>query len=452
MLLFILPMCGCSHTKTHCHTRGSVSGELMGRTGHDIAPYSCPNQNYLPPQANIDDGLTADEAVAIALWNNAAFQELLTQLGISQAQFFDSQLWADPEFIIFFPLGPKQLEFSVFQAISEVWVRPVRIRAAQMDLCQVSEQMVQNGLNLIRDVRFAHAELLFAQERAQVADDAEEIRIGIAKLAQRRLDAGDISELEEITTRVDSLQAKADLRRMSRDTELAQNRLRVLMGLPFHNGEIVAVSDRSPELLDFDPVELQHEALAMRPDLRAAELALSAASQRVKLAKRQFMRLDGFFDANGQGRDGFESGPGLRMTLPLWNRNRGKVAIAQAQYEQALRQYTTIRDQITLDVRNAATQAAQAAENLELIQDEILPTLDVAISSAQKAYEAGGADYFLVLQTTSQFIDARARESRLAADYRQAIAELERSIGHRVTTPVTDETTSTLPIETSQVE
>lgn len=115
----------------------------------------------------------------------------------------------DPQYILLFPLGPKQLEFTTYQAVDAIWLRPIRRRAAEMDLCEVSQQMIQNGLNTARDARTAHANLLLAQDRAKLSVKALELRESIAGLADRRLEAGDISELEDTSTRIDALQATA---------------------------------------------------------------------------------------------------------------------------------------------------------------------------------------------------------------------------------------------------
>ena len=50
----------------------------------------------------------------------------------------------------------------------------------------------------------------------------------IAELAQRRLEAGDISELETNASRVEALQAEADAEQFRQEVVLAQNRLRNL--------------------------------------------------------------------------------------------------------------------------------------------------------------------------------------------------------------------------------
>jgi cobalt-zinc-cadmium efflux system outer membrane protein len=414
--------------------RPTVSADVASRFGSDLGDGTEPGTVQLPPGVATEDGLTEDEAVAIALWNNAAYQALLADLGISSAQLFDAGLISDPQFTIFFPLGPKQLEFTTFQAVDALWLQPVRVRAAELDLDRVSQTMVQNGLNVIRDVRVAHANLLLAQQQAEVAREAESLRTQIADLAQKRLDAGDISELEATTSRIDALQARATAGRAAQDVELARQQLRTLIGLAMHGDSVNAIAEGKAPSLPQNVESLVSTALAMRPDLRAAELAIEAACERAGLAQNQFMNLDAVYDANGSGSRGFESGPGLRFTIPIFNRNQGGIAIADAQLEKAARQYVAVRDQVTLEVRTAHTQLQQAQQNLMLVRDEILPALQQAQELARRNYENGGAPYFLVLQTTSQYLGTRMRDLQLHADMRRAVAELERGVGMKLAT------------------
>ena len=427
MLLFV----GCQAAELQ-QRRTAVSGDIAGRFAADLSTEIEPGTTQLPPGVATEDGLTEDDAVAIALWNNAAYQELLADLGVSSAQLLDAGLIADPQFSTFLPLGPKQFEFTAFQAVDALWLQPVRVKAAELDLDRVSQTMVQNGLDVIRDARVAHASLLLAQEQAKVAKEAQSLRRQIAELAQKRLDAGDISELEATTSRIDALQAQATASRAVQDVELARQQLRTLIGLAMNGDSVDAVSDTGLSVSSQDADTLLSTALAMRPDLRAAEISIEAACERVGLAQKQFMNLDAVYDANGSGSRGFESGPGLRFTIPIFNRNQGGIAIADAQVQRAARQYVTVRDRVTLEVRTAHTQLEQAQQNLQLVRNEILPALQQTQELARRNYENGGAPYFLVLQTTTQYLDARTRELQLEADMRRAVAELERGVGTKL--------------------
>ena len=422
-----------------CCRRHVVSDELQSRMGAGLGQEVAAGETVIPSGINFHNGMNEDEAVSIALWNNAAFLATLAELGISRAQLLDAGLIPDPQFSIFFPLGPKQLEFTGFQAIDALWLRPIRVRAAELDLCRVADQMVQNGLDVIRDVRSAHADLVQAQRRAELMLEAQKLRHQIATLTRKRLDAGDISELETASVQVDYLQASAASQRASHDVSLARERLRVLLGLTLNSDEIKVVNASPVRVPDSDVEALVAAALANRPDLRAAEIQIEAAGQRLGLARHQYMQVDVILDANSRGTDGFEAGLGLRPTIPIFNRNQGGIAIADANLQRAARRYVTVRDQIALELRMAHTQLLQASENLEVVRHQIMPSIEAAVELARKNFQGGGVAYFLVLQTTQQLIDSQIQEVELEGALRRALAELERSIGHRLVAESIDE-------------
>jgi outer membrane protein, heavy metal efflux system len=432
--LMALTCLGCRSTMP-CNQRHVVSSELLSRAGGELGPGCGLGGGTLPPSVSIEDGITEEEAVASAFWNNAAYHELLAQLGISRAQLFSAGLLTDPQFVLFFPVGPKQLELTGFQSIDAIWLRPIRIRAAQLDLNELARTMIQNGLNVARDARIAHTNLMLAQNRAELTKTAFELRQDIQALAEKRLSNGDISELEVIAIRIDALQASATAANAAQDVVVAREQLRVLTGLPVSIDQWVASDASLPSIQEADKEVLVAMAHAMRPDLRAIEIRKAGALERARLARKQFMNLDAIFDANSRGTKGFESGPGFRFTLPFFNGNQGGIAIADAIVRQVDQQYSALRDQIELEVRTSLTQLEQATEQRQLIVDKILPALAEAQELARKNYEDGGVAYFLVLQTTTQYIDAQLRREDASAAIRRAQAQLERSIGSCLRSP-----------------
>jgi cobalt-zinc-cadmium efflux system outer membrane protein len=186
---------------------------------------------------------------------------------------------------------------------------------------------------------------------------------------------------------------------------------------------------------DLDVEALVAEAVTSRPDLRAAELAVTAALERAELAGRGFWNMAAVLpDINSRGHKGGEAGPGLQFTLPLFHRNEGALARAEAQAEQLRRQYVRMRDTAVLEVRQAYIRLAQAEQVLTTWQDEIIPQTEAALTSSRRALEEDGVSLLLVLETSRQLITARQRELEAAAQVRRAIAELERSVGRRLAT------------------
>lgn len=150
----------------------------------------------MPAGVLLQDGVSENEAIASALWNRAAFQADIAALGFSRADVVEAGLLRNPILSLHFPLGPKQFEATFNWPIEAIWQRPRRIAAAQLDAAKVGESLVENGLNVVREVRLAHADAVRAQERLALARDQLMIRRQILTITDARLRAGDISEIE----------------------------------------------------------------------------------------------------------------------------------------------------------------------------------------------------------------------------------------------------------------
>jgi cobalt-zinc-cadmium efflux system outer membrane protein len=61
----------------------------------------------------VDDDLTQDEAVAVALWNNPDFQVQLANLGFARADLLEAGLLQNSVLSLLLPVGPKQLEATL---------------------------------------------------------------------------------------------------------------------------------------------------------------------------------------------------------------------------------------------------------------------------------------------------------------------------------------------------
>jgi len=422
---------GCAPLRFCCRD-DCVSAELLDRTAHTASGCVAPGQMVLPPDVVLDDGLGVDEAISVALTNNSAFHAALAQLDMACGDVVQAGQVTNPSFLTFLPVGVKQWEWTLYVPIESFLLRPQRVASARGDYQRIANDLVQNGLTLVRDVRVAHTDLALAAEQARLAEEAAGIRQGIADLTEKRLERGEISELETMTARVDALNAQASIAFREQDVSVASSRLATLMGLPFDAESIRAEALSPPEVPEIVVDALIEQALASRPDIRAADWLVQAAAHRCSLARRQFWRVDGLVDANAKGEKGYEVGPGLRLDIPIFNRNEGGIIRADAELEQALRNRDALRDQIVEQVRTAAAQVRQASENLAVLQQRVIPSLEEGLAMARKGFEDGGAAYLLVLQTTTLYLDARSRALDQTAALCRAHADLERAVGRKL--------------------
>ncbi len=429
-VLVIVVSAGCRLPPAGCPSP-RVGTEISHRTGHAIIP-SCPGGFVLPPHADLSDGVSEDEAIATALSNNAAFQATLTQLTAASGDRVQAGLLTNPSMSTFIPAGVKQWEWTLYVPLEAFVLRPHRVAVAESDYQRVANQLVQNGLALVRDVRVAHINLGLAVEQWQLAQEAVSIRDGIADLTRKQLQRGDISELEAMTARIDALNARANAAYLEQNIVIARARLAQLMGLTPSEKLIQATLAELPPPLSPDVPFLVSQSLAMRPDARAAEWAVEAAAERTTVARWLFLRFDVAADANSRGLKGFEIGPGLRFDIPIFNRNQGGVTRACAELEQAEYSRDAVHDQIVQEVRSAAAQYLQAQHNYEILRQQVVPALEEALHIAEKGFADGGASYLLVLQTASQYLDSKSRMLDQLAALQRARAELERSVGCRL--------------------
>lgn len=402
--------------------------------GVDLGPPAPCGEITLPNGASWADGLEEDEAVLIALWNNAAFREALVEMKLAHADLVQAGLLPNPEFLYFFPVSDKPFKYAAEFPLEALWLRPIRVAAAEREQRRVRDRLVQLGLDLIRDARVAYADLSLAHGRYRVAEQAVQLNDQLAALAEARLQAGDISVQEARTARINALAAQQERTRVGYDRDWAEERLRQVMGLGELRESIVLHDPRPPLRTDLDVDWLVQTALVDRPDVQSAAAAVAAAAERARLSKLVWFRFLGVADATSSPATGHELGPAFRVTVPIFNWNQGAVARAEAELEQAVRRQTTLRNQIILDLRQAHVRYHQALAEWQVLQGQVRPEVEGAVERADAAYRAGDTSYLVALQTTQQLIDARLREEQLLGDLRRSWAELERNVGRRIET------------------
>jgi cobalt-zinc-cadmium efflux system outer membrane protein len=418
---------GCA-TTTGVPTLGDVDASIRARSPEVALRLSATSQT--PPNVDIADGLTQEEAVAIALWNSPSFQATLVDLGIARADLADAGLLRNPILSLLFPVGPKQLEFTLQYPFDVFVQRPARIAAAKLNVQAVGQRLVWDGLSLIAQVRTAHADAFLADRRLLLATENATLTRRLADIADARLRAGDISDLEARAPRNDALRTEVVQRAMQHDRDLARLTLAGLLGLYEPPGRLeprpLIAYDVAPCVVDDARLK---EALASRPDVRAAELGIEAATARARWERSRVLALIGILDANGKGTEGFEMGPGANIDLPLFNRNQGGKARATAEIDRASQLYATARVRVATEVRSASLRVAQAQQALDAWTRDIVPSLEIEQRQAEGAYNAGEIPLLNALDVSRRLVDGRMQQLNAEADLWRARIALERAMG-----------------------
>ena len=409
--------------------RPFVSDSIKERVETGLAPVSDEEGFQLPNDVSLDDGVSEDEAVAVALWNNAQFQVDLAQLGLVKADLQEAGMIKNPALSLLFPIGPKQMEWTLSLPVEFLWQRPRRLAYAKLNAAQVAQDMIQNGLGLVKDALTSYADLNLAQDNRRILKEETTIHKEIVAITESRLKVGDISEMEAIAIRLAAAQAEEDYLRFTNQVKIEEIHLKTLLGIVSDDRDIELTPNPLQFHQTFSEQELLRVAYAARPDMRAAEIAIEAAGKSLNWERSKIWNLILSLDANEEGTEGFEMGPGIQMELPLFYRNRGGRSRAMAQMDQAVRQYLATRDQISRDVREANHNYLSAQEILTLLQNEIIPDATRASEKAEKTYLLGDISYLSFLDFKQQLLNARLREAEAVASIRKARAQLRYSVG-----------------------
>ena len=426
-VVMMLSVCGGPRAADHKTTAEGI----LSRTGKSVQPDSASPKSSLPPGVDLQQPLSPDDAVGIAIWNNPQLRADLATLGLAEADLVDAGLLRNPRLDLLVPVGAKPFELLLNFPIEVFWQRPRRIAASQQALDQLAQSLIQNGLNTARDARWAHADVVQALDRAAVAKQSAELRQRVSKLTEARLRAGDISELETIAAKTESASAEEQRLRFEHDVHVATGRLRATLGFSAERPELrvkpLAATPEVPPPID----SLLEKALAARPDLRAAEMAIAVAAKRAKWERSRILLLSAQLSSKEVGANGVLTGPGVGVELPVFSHNQGLVARAEAEVELASRQYVALKQRVALEVAETRAQLLQAVDALKAVREQVLPPLQRAVALAEDQYRKGDVAYLFVLEQNRGLIDAQLRVVDSEAAIRRAQAQLERSVGSR---------------------
>lgn len=119
----------------------------------------------------------------------------------------------------------------------------------------------------------------------------------------------------------------------------------------------------------------------------------------------------------------------LQMEFPLRNRTaRANLARSEIAATQLERQRQQLEQQIEGEVRDALQAVRSSEQRLEAATSQRRYALE-QYESERRRFESGLSNVFLVLERQTVYVTSQALELRARADFNQAIAQLQRSMG-----------------------
>lgn len=433
----------------------------------------------------LQNGLTVEEAVRVALLNNRSFQALFYDIGASRADVVQSKLFTNPSISLIdqFPEGGgrSKFTFGLAQPIADLWQIPVRRKVAEAQLEQTVLTVAQRAVELTTDAKTRCYRLLALRDAANLARENLELAEHTLQLTEQRRSTGEVGQLDVNLARAGVIEARVEVAAAERDASIAHASLAETLGLARHaegwqlNGAL-STEPSSPG----DAIALLEFALSRRLDLRALEFQVDAAEQEVQ---RQIVRAFpdvavGFelerpdrralpgrhvladtarasvrngqltapdIETRGQRQLAKSQiidavlGPSITLTLPIWDQNQAQVAKARSVYEKRRKEYAAQLDVVASQVLASFAAVEGTEEILRTYRDELLPQARSNIDIARQAYSAGEQSIIVLIDAQKELNRVRAAYLGLLRDRAIALAELERGVGHTLPLPAVKE-------------
>lgn len=320
----------------------------------------------------------------------------------------------------------------------DVWGKLRRAtEAACRDLLAAEENRLTVVQTLVSSVALGYINLLRLDRQLEIAIETANSRGKTLDLFQKRFAAGVISKIDLSQIESQYQEALATIPDFEQRIERQENAISVLLGE--NSGPIPRGRTLHTLTLPEVPADIPSQLLLQRPEIRAAEQELAAATARIAVARAAYLPSISLTGAYGTSSDElsslFASGSGLwsygvPVTMPIFTAGRiaGEVKAAEAFRNQLLATYRQRILEALQDV-NDSLIVFQKRREQEEEQRKQVESLEVYARLARLRYDEGYASYLEVLDAERSLFNVQLEYSETYANLFQALVALYRSLG-----------------------
>jgi outer membrane protein, heavy metal efflux system len=390
--------------------------------------------------------ISIDQAINLALAHNHALKAARTQISQSQAQEITANLRPNPtlggdaQFIpVFQPDNfssdylneSQQFDLGIGYLFERGHKRQRRLQAAR-DLTAVTRSQVTDlERTLSFNVGQQFVAVLLAESTLQFSlQDLKDFQQTV-DIGEAQYKAGAISEGDFLKIKLQLLQFQTDVSsaRLARVQALVG--LRELLGYDAVPADYDVIGDLAYEPLNAKVEDLQAKALSLRPDLRAAQLGVTAAQSQVRLAQA-----NGKQDVSGTADYTHTGGIStaslfFSVPLPIFDRNQGEIARTRYALTQAQEAQQLANDTVLGDVSDAYEAVQSNDEIVQLYQSGYLKQAQDSRDISEYAYHRGAASLLDFLDAERSYRATQLAYRQALASYMTSLEQLKDAVGTR---------------------
>lgn len=379
---------------------------------------------YLRPvDLDLSQPLDANAIAILAVINNPDLKAMRTRAGVSDAQVFAAGLLPDPTFsagIDHIIRGPDPVDNLVSAFGFDL--NSIRTRGAVRARTEAEARQVRLDLawaewQAAGQARIQAERVLLLRQQVEILNASRDSTASLLDRNLRAAGRGDISADQVQAARIAAFDAEDRARTAQTGYEAARYELTRYLGLP--PAYPLTIANLPPPIAPPSADQLFAVARDTRTDLAALRAGYDAQEATVRKAVLdQFPNLGITLNAARDTGTNVLVGPAIDFTLPLWNRNRGGIAIERATRDALRAEYEARLFQTRADIAAAIAALALAREQRGAILEN-LPALtrfaaanrraanrgDLALATAETAEQALRDQQYLLTQSEQQIAE-----------------------------------------------
>lgn len=406
-----------------------------------VVPFYARSEDPEPTPA--ESPLSAASAADEALRANADLAGAYAAIDAARGRLLQAGLWPNPELALagrsdfaFGNEGERKLGADFAQRF------PIAGRLARaqdvgrFDVALALAEARDFERTLIGDVQRSVYGLLALDEAVASREAVLRTAAELARASARRFEAAEVSEADVGLLEIELARFEQEKRLLDLERATAAVRLNQLLNRPA--AAPVTVSG-SLDASAFD-VKRSTDAPARRPDLQRLRLEGDRARAEAQLARaeswedwtvgagyereRQVFANMPRVDPIGVKSDEF-LGLSFRVPLPLWNRNEGRIAEAQANERRARARLTALERAVEAEIETARRRVEELSRVALEYDTALLPRSLHTVQLLDKGYRQGLVPITTLVQAEQQLADIVLRRARTLGELRQAEVDLE---------------------------
>jgi cobalt-zinc-cadmium efflux system outer membrane protein len=388
-------------------------------------------------EALLNNELTSETAVQIALLNNSNLQAVYEDLGITQADVVEAGLLENP--VLFgqarFPNKSEEstnYEFGITQNFLNILMQPARKKLSAIRFDQVKLHVADKVIEFAAEVQKSYFAAIGAKQIRNMRNEITVAAGNAFELAQRLHSAGNISDLELATENAHFEQMRLELAGSEVALIDAREQLTRLMGLWGHQTDW-----RSPEQLPdipADEIALEHlESIAIenRLDLAAEKMGVEALAQAlgITIDWRWVGQIEVGVSTERETDRTWVTGPALAIELPIFNQRQADIARLEAQLRRSQKRLTAQAIEIRSEIRSLRNHLVMQRNLIDHYRSTVLPLREQIVDLTLKNYNYMLMGAFDLLMAKQQEYESYQKYLEAVRDYWIIRADMQRSLG-----------------------